>query len=141
MAVYEIIRGDTYVLRRPLFRYELADLSLGPFNLTGCTIRTTWKVAPTPPADDPSDTTGVLKGLLIVNGSGVATTEVNLFMIGPATDGVIEHRVTAAETANLPLGVSWKSDVEVTDANNEVSTFLFEGDTAKARDGYTNRLI
>lgn len=139
MAVYEIIRGDTYVIRRPFLIYNLVEESLGPFDLSGCEIRTTWKVVTTEPDSDPTDTSGVLKGTLIVDLSGTATTETGLFMVGVAEDGTFEHRITSSESAALSLGQSWKSDVEVTDANGEVATFLFEGDTAKARDGYTNR--
>ena len=139
MTAYEIIRGDSYAVRRPFFTYELVDDLNDPFDLTGCTVRTTWKVATTDPSTDPTDASAVLKGLLIVDGTGTATTETNLEMVGLATAGTIVHRVTAAETLALTAGVTWESDVELTDANGEVFTFLFSGDTLTAIDGYTNR--
>lgn len=139
MTVFSIVRGDTYATRRPLFVYTLTDELAAPFDMTGCTIRTTSKVVPTDPNTDTTDEDAVLKGTLIVDGSGVATTEDNLFMIGAATAGIIEHRLTSAETLALPLNLSWSGDVEVTDANGEVSTFFFDSDTVTARDGYTNR--
>ena len=139
MPLYEIVRGDTYAIRRPFFRYELVTETNTPFDLAGCTVRTTSKVAPLSPQSDPTDTRGVLKGTLIVDHSGMATTEDHLYMIGPSADGVIEHRLSAADTVALPLGVTWITDVEVVDADGEVTTFFFDGDTITTRDGITNR--
>ena len=139
MAAYEIVRGDSYAIRRPLFTYELVDDANDPFDLTSCTVRTTWKVTTTDPASDPTDATAVLKGLLVVNGSGTATTEEGLELVGLATAGTIVHRVTAAETLALSAGVTWESDVELIDAAGEKFTFLFSGDTLTAIDGFTNR--
>lgn len=136
---FQIVRGDTYVLRRPFLVYDLVDDTLSPFDLTGCTIRTTWKVATTDPNTDTTDADGVLKGTLVVDGTGTATTEDGLYMVGLATDGTIEHRLPSADTLALDIGVTWVSDLEVTDANGEVSTFFFDGETATAIDGYTNR--
>ena len=139
MTAYEIIRGDSYALRRPFFTYELVDDQSEPFDLTDCTIRTTWKVTTTDPATDPTDATAVLKGLLVIDDTGTATTEDGLYLAGLATAGVIEHRVSAAASLALSLGATWKSDVELIDANGEVFTFLFDEDTLEATDGYTNR--
>jgi hypothetical protein len=139
MPAYQIIRGDSYALRRPLFTYALVDEDNLPFDLSGCTVRTTWKVERTDPTTDPTDTGAVLKGLLVVSGAGVATTQSGLYLVGPATAGTIQHRVSATETKALPLETAWISDVELTDVNGEVFTFLFEGDTLEAIDGITNR--
>jgi len=139
MTAYSIIRGDSYAVRRPLFTYELVDDANDPFDLTDCTIRTTWKVTTTDPASDPTDATAVLKGLLVVDDTGTATTEEGLELLGDATAGTIVHRVTSAETLALTAGVTWESDVELIDANGEKFTFLFSGDTLVATDGFTNR--
>lgn len=139
MAEETLIRGDAYQTLRPLFRHVLADDAHAPFDLTGCTIRTTFKVAPTDPTTDTTDATATIKGVLIVDGTGVATTEDNLYMVGLATAGTFELRMTAAETLALPLNEQWLSDVKVWDSNDEPITFLFTETPLSAQDGYTNR--
>lgn len=141
MTAYEVVRGDSYALRRPLFTYTLVDDQdpPQPFDLSGCTVRTTWKTATTDPNTDTTDATAVLTGTLIVDGTGTATTETNLYLVGDATAGTIQHRVSSADTLALDLDVTWSGDVELTDSNGEVFTFFFDGDTIIAIDGYTNR--
>ena len=138
MAVRTIIRGDSYALRRPLYTLTFVDELSNPFNLTGCTVRTTYKTASTSPADDPSDTNAPIKHTLTVDGTGTATLENGLYMIGLATAGVVEERLTATESRSLPLSTELLSDVELTDANGEVFTWVFT-DTLLAVDGFTNR--
>ena len=138
MAVRTIIRGDSYALRRPLWTLTFVDELANPFNLTGCTVRTTYKTASTAPADDPNDTNAPIKHTIIINGSGTPTTQDGLFLVGAATGGIIEERLTATESRVLPLNTELLSDIEVTDASGEIFTWVIT-DTLKAVDGFTNR--
>lgn len=97
------------------------------------------ETASTDPNTDTTDEEAVLTGTLVVDAEGTATTQTNLYMVGNATEGVVEHRVSSADTLALPLETAWISDVEVTDSNDEVFTVLFSGDTLSATDGITNR--
>lgn len=133
-----IIRGDSYALRRPLYTYTLVDDENASFDLSGCTVRTTFKTVTTDPADDPTDASAALTGLLVVGSDGTPTTQTALYLVGDATAGTFEHRLTAAETAALPTGAAWVSDVELTDVNGEVFTWLFT-ETLTTVDGITNR--
>lgn len=134
-----ITRGDAYAIRRPLFTHTLVTTIGETFDLTGCTILTTFKIAPLPAADDPDDESGAIKGTLVVNEDGVATTQDNLFMVGAADDGVIELRLTSEETQAVAANQPWGSDVRIIDDNGEPYTWIFT-DTLEARDAYTTRL-
>lgn len=138
MAVRTIIRGDSYGIRRPLYTITLVDELGNPFNLTGCTVRTTYKAAVTTPVEDPTDTSAAIKHDIVINGSGAPTTENGLHLLGPATAGVLEEWLTSTESRALPTGVELVSDVELTDQNGEVFTWTFT-DTLTAIDGVTNR--
>lgn len=137
MAEKLIIRGDSYTELRPLYIYTLVDNEGNPFDLTGCTIRTTYKTATTDPSTDPTDASAVIKHTLVVNALGSVTVSNGLIIVGPVTGGVIKEYLTRIETLDLPLGVSLHSDLEVTTAS-EVVTFI-SNDTIKAIDAYTNR--
>lgn len=138
MAVRTIIRGDSYAIRRPLYTYTLVDDVGVPFNLTGCTIRTTYKSVLTPPETDPNDTSAPIKHTLIVDGSGNATTEDGLHLVGAASAGVVEEWLTATESRALPLATALISDIELVDQNGEVFTWMFD-DTLQATEAVTNR--
>lgn len=136
-----IIRGDSYGIRRPLYRITIFDDELmEPFNLSGCTVRTTYKPAKTTPQEDPTDETAPIKHTLVVDGSGTATTQNGIYLVGEAEAGIIEERLTAAESRTLPLDIPLFSDLEITDSNNEIFTFIQDG-TLVAIDGYTNREV
>lgn len=139
MAVRTIIRGDSYGIRRPLFTLTLVDGSGNPFNLSGCTVRTTYKTAATDPVADPNDTNAPIKHFITINSGGTMTSNSGLFLVGAATAGVLQERLTAAESKAMPLNTELLSDVELTDQNGEVFTWLFT-DTLKAIDGITNRI-
>lgn len=138
MATRTIIRGDTYALRRPLFTITLVDENSDPFNLTSCTVRTTYKTAATSPDTDPDDTDAPIKHFITINGAGAVTDSDGLFLVGAATAGVLEERLSATESRAMPVNVELISDVELTDQNGEVFTWLFT-DALKAVDGITNR--
>ena len=138
MADLQIVRGDSYALRRPLYTHLLTNANGTPFDLTGCTVRTTFKTETTDPNSDTTDSTAVIKGTLIVNGSGTATTETKMYMVGAATAGEVELRLSASDTLALATGTQWSSDVELTDGNGEVFTWVFT-DKLSTIDGYTNR--
>ncbi len=134
----ELIRGDDYGVGRYLFRYALVTALGAPYDLTGCRVDVTYKAAITDPGIDPTDSTATVKHTLIVTSSGVATTTTGLYLVGSATAGVVEERMTRAETLAMPLTTNLLSDLQLTDARGEVTTFLFT-DTISARDGITNR--
>ncbi len=134
-----VIRGDTYSIRRPLYRITLLDDGGAPFDLSGSTVRSTFKPAPDNPADDPTDATAPIRHTLVVAANGTATTQAGLYLVGAAANGTIEQRLSATESAALPLGVKLVSDIELTDANGEVVTWLFT-ETLETREGITNRV-
>lgn len=139
MANRTIIRGDSYALRRPLWTITLVDELSNPFDLTGCTVRTTYKTTLTAPDADPTDTSADIKHDITIDGTGTPTAENGLYLVGLATAGVIEERLTAAESRVLPLATALLSDVEVTDANGEIFTVKF-ADTLDTEEGVTHRL-
>ena len=138
MAVRNIIRGDSYAIRRPFYTITLVDENSNPFDLRGCTVRTTYKAALTSPVEDPNDSTAAIKHDIVVNSSGTVTSQNGLFLVGPATAGVLSERLTATESRSLPLNTPLLSDVELTDQNGEVFTWTFT-DTVVAQDAVTNR--
>jgi len=138
MATKTIIRGDSYGIRRPLFTITLVDELGDPFDLTGCTVRTTYKDVATDPNVDPDDANAPIRHSITINGSGVVTDTEGLTLVGLATAGVLQERLTAAESRLLPANMELISDVELTDQNGEIFTWLFT-DTLKAVDGVTNR--
>lgn len=140
MPTRTIIRGDSYALRRPLWTITLVDENSNPFDLTGCTVRTTYKQTLTAPDADPTDTSADITHDITIDGTGTATAENGLYLIGLATAGVIEERLTAAESRVLPLATPLLSDVEVTDANGEIFTVKF-ADTLDTEEGVTHRLV
>lgn len=137
MAEKIIIRGDSYTDLRPLYTYTLVNDQGQPFDLTGCTIRTTYKESTTDPNTDTTDATAAIAHDLIIDGGGNILASNGLIVVGDVTSGVIEEYLTSAETLALPLNASLSSDLELT-TPNEVVTFISD-DTLKAIDAYTNR--
>lgn len=138
MAERIIIRGDSYALRRPLYRIELLTQDGLPFDLTGCTVRTTYKPEATSPQEDPNDISAAIQHDIEIGGDGEPEREAGLYLVGDAEEGVIEERLTASESRSLPLDTSLYSDIELTDANGEKFTWIMT-DTLRAVDAYTNR--
>jgi hypothetical protein len=138
MAIRTIIRGDSYGIRRPLFTITIVDGSSNPFNLASCTLRTTYKPVATDPTADPNDTGAPIKHFITINSGGTVTSNSGLFLVGAATAGVVQERLSSTESRAMPLNTELLSDVELTDANGEVFTWLFT-DTLRAVDGITNR--
>lgn len=143
-----VVRGDAYVIRRPVFILDLSEVVLDindqeviqPLDMSGCTIRSTFKTAPTNPATDPSDGTAALACSITFDENG-AVTAADGFRLPDgktAENGQLWLTATSAKTAALPLGVKLNSDVEVTDQNNEQIT-IFSSTTLSAVEGYTNR--
>lgn len=135
MPPREVIRGDAYALRRPLWEMPAVDADGNPFDFSGCTVRVTYKPVIVPIEDDPQDATAVIQHTIMFDASGTPTTTDGLYLVAP---GIIEERWTAEETAALPTGVPLLSDIQITDANGEPWTFLFT-DTVTAKDSVTNR--
>jgi len=143
MADIELIRGDSYALRRPLFTHTFSEVDedgvvIGAFDLTGCTVRSTFKTVPTDSTSDTTDTTAVIKATLIVDGTGTATTQTKMYLVGAATDGVCELRLSATDTGAMITDTDFFSDVELTDANGEVITFV-QPESIRVTEAYTNR--
>ena len=138
MTDITLIRQDSYSTRRPLFTHTFVDDQGDPFDLTGCTVRSTFKTATTDSQTDTTDSTAAIKATLIVDGTGTATTQTKMYMVGAATAGVCELRLSSADTGSLAVGTFFNSDVEITDANGEVFTFPMT-DRIVITEGYTNR--
>jgi hypothetical protein len=132
-----IIRGDSYALRRPLYTYTIVDDLGGPFNLSGCTVRTTFKTAISPIDLDPNDELAVIKHQVAVDLSGVATST-GLVLQGPATAGIVRDHFTAAETRILQTDIRFVSDLQLTDAAGEIFTWMWD-EGIMAIDSVTNR--
>jgi len=137
MAEKLIIRGDSYTVLRPLYIYTIVNDEGGPFDLTGCTVRTTYKDATTDPNEDSNDVDAAIKHDLVVDNLGAVTLTHGLFLVAGVAGGIIKEYLTRAETLSLPLGTSLKSDLEITTPNEVVSFISL--DTLKAIDAYTNR--
>jgi hypothetical protein len=134
-----VIRGDSYALRRPLFRYELVDIEGRPFDLAGCVLQTTYKVERNTPKEDPEDRLANVKHHIEVGADGEIIAANGMVLEARAQDGVILEYLTAVESRELPLDEPMFSDLELTDPLGEVFTFLFEGEMI-ARDGLTHRI-
>lgn len=133
-----LIRGDSYAVRRPLYRTQFFDTDGQPFNLTGCVVRTTYRAATVAPDADPNDDEAIIRHTLDIDGDGSVVIQDGLFLVGPPTGGLVEERFSSVETRSLPLGIRLLSDIELTDAAGEVITWIMqEGITSI--DAYTNR--
>lgn len=148
MANRQIIRGDSYGLRRPFYIIPLTDLLDNgdgtftpiPFNLAGSKVSTTFKVRATDPGADPNDTGAPIAADIEIDADGVVTLSSGLVIPDgrTAADGILHHRLTKAQTRALPVNQKWISDVQVTDANGEDFTKTFE-ETVEAVNSITNR--
>lgn len=142
----KITRGDSFLAGYALFTITCVTTGGAPFDLSGWEVRTTFKPAIVAIETDPTDTGAdvAIKGLLIVDGTGNPTTQNGLYLSGLATAGVLEQRLTSAQTQALPPTVALKSDLQFTFrnwdgvGNDLVRTFTFT-DTLAAQDSYTNR--
>jgi hypothetical protein len=138
MADTEIYRGDSYAIRRPLYTHTFVDDNGDPFDLTSCTVRSTFKTIPTDSETDTTDSTAVIKATLIVDGTGTATTQTKMYLVGAATAGVCELRLSSTDTGAMLTDTDFFSDVELTDGNGEVFTFVMP-DSLRVVEAYTNR--
>jgi len=145
MAERIIIRGDSYQQRRPLYIIEMDAVNpitgtIGPLNLAGTTVRTTFKRVPTDPVSDPNDTDAPIKADITINTSGVATSN-GLVLVGAANAGKLAHYLSAVQSRSLPLGQQWVSDVVVifADTGEEISKEYT--DTVSAISRITNREV
>lgn len=138
MATRTIYRGDSYGVRRPLFTYTLYDLVLAPFDLRGCSIQTTYKPEITTIEADGIDSSALIKHEIKISLAGSVTVQNGLYLVGDATAGVIQERLTKSETAALTPNIELVSDLQITDVNGEVITWVF-ADKLKAVDAVTNR--
>jgi len=133
-----LIRGDSYSIRRPLYEITFVDDEAAPLDLTGCTIRSTYKITTTDPNEDTTDEGAYIKATLVVDTDGEAMTEDGLYLKSTADAGVVLHKMEASDTLALPLNTELYGDIELTDPNGEVFTWILE-ETITATDGYTNR--
>jgi|SRR5690606_25231771 len=132
-----IIRGDSYAIRRPLYTFEFVDEFGAPFNLAGCTVRTTYKSQIGPIDVDPDDQLAPVRHSITIDLNGVATPN-GLYLKGPASAGVVVDRITSSESKEFQTDLMYISDVQITDANDEVFTWIFQ-DGIRAIDAVTNR--
>ena len=145
MAERIIIRGDSYQQRRPLYIIEMDAVNpitgtIGPLNLAGTTVRTTFKRVPTDPVSDPNDTDAPIKADVTISSTGVATSN-GLVLVGAANAGKLAHYLSAVQSRSLPLGQQWVSDVVVifADTGEEISKEYT--DTVSAISRITNREV
>jgi len=133
--------GDDYGRSRPFDQLEFVTDELAPFDLSGCTLLTTWKTAVTDPATDPDDSSAVFTGALVVDAEGVPTTQDGIYLIGDATAGTVQVRLFKADTNLLPVGESWMFDYSLTDSDGETETWTYDaaGDLVSAEWRVTNR--
>lgn len=133
-----IIRGDSYALRRPLFTYTLVDDLGQPFNLAGCTVRTTYKPEIYTIEDDPVDASAPIRHMMVVDINGTVTSSDGLALSGPAANGVVLDRFNSYDTKQIPPDVRHIGDLQLTDANGEIFTWTWV-DGLIAVDSVTNR--
>lgn len=148
MANRLIFKGDSYAIRRPFYIIPLTEvitnpdgtLTPRPFDLSGCTVRTTFKAAATPPDTDPADANAPIKADIAIAMDGTVTSSNGLVIPAglTAADGILHHRLTKEQTGGLTVGEKWVSDVQVTDALGEDFTKTFE-ETVEVILGITNR--
>lgn len=138
MAVRELVRGDSYTHRRPVFRFTLADIRGKALDLTGYTIRATFKSRQTSLEDDPLDVFAPIRHELVIDEYGVPQKENGLVLDGPVESGRIAEYLTSDETRVLPLRVELFGDIELTDPTGAVFSYILE-DRLYAIDGYTHR--
>jgi hypothetical protein len=98
----------------------------------------TYKPKSLPAATDPVDATAAIKHFITINSSGTVTAQNGLYLSTTAAAGVLIERLSPAETLALPAGTSLFNDVELTDGNGEVFTWLYT-EPLVAVDAYTNR--
>lgn len=137
-----LFRQDSYPAnKRPVYRYEFVDADLLPMNLASCTVRATFKVVPTDPNTDPTDTDAAITADITFDEFGAVSGTPTSWALPSgmtAADGVLELVLTSDETMTLPLATQLLSDVQITDADGDISTLIMVG-TLSARDGFTNR--
>jgi hypothetical protein len=138
MAEKIIIRGDSYGLRRPIYTYEFLDADQDPLDLRGYKVQVTFKPAITTIEADGTDTTAKVKHEVQFGLGGAIVYQNGLYLVDTVLDGIIEDRWTKTETAALPVDTTLYGDVQLTDPNGEVFTWLFD-ETVKAVDGLTHR--
>lgn len=130
-----IIKGDSYSLRRPMWKHEFVDIDNNPMDFSGCTILTTYKEEIAPIDEDPDDSFAVIRHSIVFDMDGVPTAENGLYYIAP---GVIAERFPSEVTRDLPAGVALTFDIQLEDANGEYFTFIIN-ETVTAVDSATNR--
>lgn len=138
MATKTIYRGDSYGSNRALYTYTFVDPSLNPLDLRGYKIQVTFKPVITTIETDPNDSTAYIKHEIQFNLAGTVTVQNGLYVVGAATGGVIQQRLTKVETAGLIPNVEMVGDLQLTDPNGEVVTWMF-ADKLIAVDAVTNR--
>lgn len=132
-----IIRGDSYALRRPLYVYTFVDILGEPYDLAGCTVRTTFKPEIIPIESDPDDISALVRHDVVVGLDGTPVSN-GLILQGYAHQGVVRDHFTAAETKVLEPHQRLISDLQLTDVEGEVMTWMWD-DGFIAIDSVTNR--
>lgn len=123
-----LTRGDDYWADRPVWTVTLVGVdpldpdNLTPFDLTGCTVRSTWRPGPIPPGEDASDTTAALAASIAFDGNGDVTASSHMILPpdSSASDGVLLLVADRATTTAMPLTAGLRGDVQITDAADKV---------------------
>lgn len=138
MTTRSIYQQDSYNFTRYLQRIEFFDDALNPMDLRGCTILVTYKPALVAVADDAEDATAAIKHELQISLAGEAVVSTGLSLESAATDGVVIERLTSAETTDMPIDTLLTGDLQLTDANGEILTWVFT-ESLKTVPAATNR--
>ena len=138
MTIRSIYQQDSYNFTRYLQRIEFFDDALNPMDLRGCTILVTYKPALVAVADDATDTTAAIKHELQISLAGEVTVSTGLSLETDALSGVVIERLTSAETTDMPIDTLLTGDLQLTDANGEILTWVFT-ESLKTVPAATNR--
>lgn len=134
----EIYQGDSYESLRPLFTLTFLDDGGTPLDLSGYTVRTTFKISATDPADDPSDANAYIRHYIRLAADGSVIGNRGLLLRNVAEDGIIDQYLSSTESGLLPVDTPLYSDVELTTPLGEKITWVYD-DPLVVLPAYTNR--
>lgn len=140
MMPKEIFQGDSYESLRPLYTLTLLDDGGAPLNLTGYTIRTTFKLAATDPVDDPNDANAYIRHHIRIAADGTIASQKGLQLRNLPADGILDQYLSSAESGALPVDTPLYSDVELTTPLGEKITWVYD-DPLIVLPAYTNRSV
>lgn len=134
----EIYQGDSYESLRPLFTLTFLDDGGAPLNLSGYTVRTTFKLQSTDPVNDPNDANAYIRHHIRIAADGSVIGNRGLQLRNVAADGILDQYLSSEESGLLPVDQPLYSDVELTSPLGEKITWVYD-DPLVVLPAYTNR--